>query len=86
MRAIDADVFPLHWTFASPVGWGTFDPRTARVEDLFDAWVLAAEDARLALEAWSESVMRDRCAAYLGYLAALEREERAAAVLAATAA
>jgi hypothetical protein len=82
---MSADVFPPHWTFTSPSGWGTFNPRTARVEDLFDAWVLAAEDARLALEAWSGSPVAERARAYTAYCAALEREERAATVLVAAA-
>jgi hypothetical protein len=82
---MSADVFPPHWIFTSQSGWGTFNPRTARVEDLFDAWVLAAEDARHALEAWRESPVRERAGAYAAYCAALEREERAATVLVAAA-
>jgi hypothetical protein len=53
------------------------------LKDLFDAWVLAAHAARSALDAWRRangtSVRRD---AHAVYLAALDREERAANVLA----
>jgi hypothetical protein len=59
---------------------------TARIEDLFDAWVFAARDAELTLGAWASSLGDDRGNAYGVYRAALDREERAAEVLAAAAA
>jgi hypothetical protein len=44
--------------------------------------VFAAEDAACALGAWATSIADDRADAHAVYRAALEREERAAAVLA----
>jgi hypothetical protein len=52
-----------------------------RVEDLFDAWVGAADEAAQALEHWHASHSGDRGQAYAVYCAALDREERAADVL-----
>jgi hypothetical protein len=53
-------------------------------EDLWDAWAFAEDDARAALRAWEaapESLKADR---YAAYRAALDREERAAVLLAAS--
>jgi hypothetical protein len=55
------------------------------VDALFDAWVCAADDATLALHAWSTCDARDRSAAYSVYQASLDREEHAARLLAAKA-
>jgi hypothetical protein len=85
MSATDADVFPAHWLFTNPVECGSFDVTLARLEDLFDAWVLAAHDAELALSAWSRTPGGERAHAFAVYRAALDREERAAAVLTAAA-
>jgi hypothetical protein len=63
-----------------PADW---DTSHARIEEVFDAWVFAARDAELALGAWSASTSDDRGDAYAAYRAALDREERAAQVLAA---
>jgi hypothetical protein len=54
-----------------------------RLEEVFEAWVSAARDARVAWESWSASATPDRADAYAAYCASLDREEHAAAVLAA---
>jgi hypothetical protein len=82
MWAINADVFPTSRGLAHQ-GWGAFDVHAARWEDLFDAWVFAADDATRALAAWATSVRDGRDEAHAVYRAALDREEHAAAVLAA---
>jgi hypothetical protein len=66
-----------------PFDW---DAAHARIEEVFDAWVLAARDAESTLCAWSASATDERADAYVTYCAALDREERAAQVLAAAAA
>jgi hypothetical protein len=58
-------------------------PQAAKLEDLFDAWVFAAHEARLAWDAWLASPPRIRGDAYAAYRASLEHEERTAAALAA---
>ena len=58
--------------------------RSARV-NAFDAWVTAAFDAKVALEIWWTSPDAERAGAYAHYCAALDREERAAGMLAAVA-
>ena len=83
MPAANANVFPVHWLFNMTGGRGCFD---VRIEDLFDAWVFAARDAELACGAWASSPNDGRAEAHAVYCAALDREERAAAVLAAAAA
>jgi hypothetical protein len=85
MSAANANVFPVHWPFTIPGGRSSFDVRTARLEDLFDAWVFAARDAELACGAWASCPSDGRAEAHTVYRAALDREERAAAVLAAAA-
>jgi hypothetical protein len=85
MSAANANVFPAHWLSNSPGGWGSFDVRVARLEDLFDAWVFAARDAELAFGAWASSPGDRRAEAHAVYRAALDREERAATVLASAA-
>ena len=52
------------------------------MKDLFDAWVFAARDAELALDAWASGTNHERATAHAVYRAALDREERAAEVLA----
>jgi hypothetical protein len=52
-----------------------------RIEQIFDAWVLAAHDAREALHAWTRTDPRERAMAYTVYRAALDREEQAAGAL-----
>jgi hypothetical protein len=56
-----------------------------RLEGLFDPWVFAARDADLALGAWASSQPGERAEAHAVHRAALDREERAAAVLASAA-
>ncbi len=55
--------------------------RARRPADLYDAWLFAAADAKLALAAWRLALSRDRSDAYAVYVAALDREEQAAARL-----
>lgn len=56
--------------------------RTLELE-LWDAWVFAAGDATRALRGWEQVRGSDDAAtAYVAYRAALDREERAAVVLA----
>jgi hypothetical protein len=59
--------------------------RRSRIENVFDAWAIAAEEARRALEAWRMSCPGDRGEAFAVYRAALDREDQAAVVLAARA-
>jgi hypothetical protein len=56
---------------------------TSTLEDLFDAWVFAAHDAEVAWHAWRTSPAPFRADAFASYRAGLDREEHAAAVLAA---
>ena len=58
-----------------------FDLRRLRPADLFDAWLFAETDATLALAAWRSAGRADRRHAHVAYVAALDREARAAAVL-----
>jgi hypothetical protein len=53
-----------------------------RVVDLFDAWLFAENDATLALgNWWAAPPPEHKADAYAGYVAARDREERAADVL-----
>jgi hypothetical protein len=61
---------------------GPTDLETCPVENLHDAWSFAAGEARSALHAWMTSDPSGRRDAYAVYVAALDREERAASVLA----
>jgi hypothetical protein len=85
MSAANANVFPVHWPFTVPGEWDSFDVGMARLEDIFDAWVFAARDAELACAAWASGPSDGRAEAHAVYRAALDREERAAVVLAAAA-
>jgi hypothetical protein len=49
--------------------------------EVWDAWAFAEIDAEFALKRWWEADDAERANAYAGYLAALERETQAAAVL-----
>jgi hypothetical protein len=51
--------------------------------DLFDAWLFAEADVRLALYEWNAAVTDDKPWTHAAYQAALDREEQAARVLAA---
>ena len=86
MSPTNADVFPVHWLSPGLVEHERLGLTAARTEDLFDAWVFAARDAELALVAWSQAAAAERGQAFAVYRAALDREERAAAVLGAAAA
>ena len=55
----------------------------ARPEALWDAWAFAAMDAELALDAWLKAAHSLKEATFAAYHAALDREEQAAAELAA---
>jgi len=54
-----------------------------RVEDLWDAWAFAALEAQLALDHWKAAARDVKASAFASYRAALDREELAAAQLAA---
>jgi hypothetical protein len=54
--------------------------RTRSIE-LFDAWKYAAVDVALALEAWRSADRLEKRNAHAAYLAALDREAQAAAML-----
>jgi hypothetical protein len=58
-----------------------FDLGRLRPADLFDAWLFAETDATLALAAWRAAGRDDKRDAHAAYLAALDREAHAAAVL-----
>lgn len=60
------------WSWAPP-----------RPEVLWDAWAFAAVEAELALDAWLKAAHSLKAAAFAAYREALDREERAAAELAA---
>ena len=54
-----------------------------RLEALWDAWAFAAMEAELALDAWLKAAHGLKDAAFAAYRDALDREEQAAAELAA---
>jgi hypothetical protein len=54
----------------------------AELENAYDAWRLAADDATDALHAWTSSPTSTRDAAFTAYRAALDREHQAAQILA----
>jgi hypothetical protein len=56
--------------------------RRVRPADLYDAWLFAEVEATLALAAWRSAASEIKSDAYNVYLAALDREARAADVLA----
>jgi hypothetical protein len=58
-----------------------FDLSRLRAADLFDAWVFAETDVALALTAWRSGRSADKADAHAAYLAALDREAHAAAML-----
>ena len=82
MEATNPNLFPADWPIGNLSGWGSSDAHSAELEDLFDAWVFAARDAELALDAWASGTNHERATAYAVYRAALDREERAAEILA----
>lgn len=55
----------------------------ARPEEFWDAWAFAAVEAELALAAWKRAARELKAAAFATYRSALDREEEAAARLAA---
>jgi hypothetical protein len=62
----------------------TDSPSALTHTDAFwDAWALAAVEAELALAAWTRAARELKAAAFATYRAALDREETAAARLAA---
>jgi hypothetical protein len=54
-----------------------------RAEGLWDAWAFAAVEAELALDAWLKAAQGLKDATFAAYRDALDREEQAAAELAA---
>jgi hypothetical protein len=61
----------------------TLSETTHRLQDAVDAWDAAAHDVRNAWETWRASAPGNRGDAYVRYRASLDREEHAAAMLAA---
>jgi hypothetical protein len=53
----------------------------AGLENLYDAWAFAADDAGEALHAWAAAKPPERATAHAVYRAALDREESAADAL-----
>lgn len=56
--------------------------RDLRLIDLRDAWLYAEAEAGVALHAWFSAPRHDRQDAHAAYVAALDREEAAATLLA----
>ncbi len=56
--------------------------RRVRAADLYDAWLFAEVEATLALAAWRSAPTEAKADAYDVYVAAVDREARAADVLA----
>jgi hypothetical protein len=54
-----------------------------RLEALWDAWAFSAMEAELALDAWLKAAHGLKDSAFAAYREALDREEQAAAELAA---
>jgi hypothetical protein len=54
-----------------------------RADVLWDAWAFAAMEAELALDAWLKAAHGLKASAFAAYREALDREEQAAAELAA---
>jgi len=65
-------------TLAARLSWAGAGP-----EALWDAWAFAAVEAELALDAWLKAAHSLKEATFAAYHAALDREEQAAAELAA---
>jgi hypothetical protein len=53
------------------------------LDELWDAWAFAAFEVQLTFDAWKAAARDIRDAAFASYHAALDREEHAAALLAA---
>jgi hypothetical protein len=58
-------------------------PAKEHAHDLWDAWALSAMEAEIALRAWKQAAHALKASAFATYRAALDREEEAAARLAA---
>jgi protein-disulfide isomerase len=56
----------------------TVSARSAELENAYDAWRFAADEAADALHAWQAGARDARGATYTAYRAALDREEQAA--------
>jgi hypothetical protein len=67
---------------SSPLGGRSLGP-FSRPEEFWDAWAFAAVEAELALDAWKRAARELKAAAFATYRSALDREEQAAARLAA---
>jgi hypothetical protein len=64
-------------------GRAALTPRDLQLIDLWDAWLHAEQQAGVALRAWFTATRSSRQDAYAAYIAALDREEAAASLLAA---
>ena len=67
-----------------PVGGRSLGAAYSRHEEFWDAWAFAAMEAELALDAWKRAAREVKAAAFATYRSALDREEHAAARLAAS--
>jgi hypothetical protein len=65
------------------LGVGHLPWSPTRPEMLWDAWAFAAVEAELALDAWLKAAHDLKDATFAAYRKALDREEEAAAALAA---
>jgi hypothetical protein len=54
----------------------------APIVECHDAWAFAAAESTLALDAWLKAAPNEKELGYYAYVAALDREEQAAAALA----
>jgi hypothetical protein len=58
-------------------------PANEHAQDLWDAWAFAAMESEMALRAWKQTAHSLKAFAFATYRSALDREEQAAAALAA---
>ena len=72
------DSDPMRTAVANRTWLGRQRPRPV---DLFDAWVFAENDVEMALARWWAAPQHLKGDTYAGYVAALDREARAADVL-----
>jgi hypothetical protein len=81
MPQFDNSETPTTTTAAVRTKRRRFELGRLRPADVFDAWVFAETDATLALAAWRSAARSDKPDAHAAYVAALDREAHAAAML-----
>ena len=76
---------PVSQHLSATTKWRSFTARLDRLgiqrlqpADLFGAWMFAEADAMLAIAAWRAAPSDEQGDAYAAYVAALDRETRAA--------